>query len=241
MSPRERPAPTTPQRDRVPLPAAAWALGGVIGFTALLALVTLGVGRLVPSVMADHTELAVGAFLLTHTAGALGWLVLVARRFRLTAQSLGLVHPSWRLLHLLWQFPAGLVFFLIVQGVMDLGFRADLPRSTESATAELLQAGPLLLVLTVLTAGVAVPVWEELTFRGFLYGAVRDRWNVAAAWTTSAALFALAHLVPIMLPYYVATGIWLGFLRWFHGSLWGPMLFHMSLNLLVSGVALALI
>lgn len=77
---------------------------------------------------------------------------------------------------------------------------------------------------------VAAPVAEELVFRGVLYPYLR-RWTPAAgAVLLSALLFAVVHVIPILIPPLVVTGIALGLLRERYGSVLPCMLLHALLN-----------
>jgi hypothetical protein len=71
--------------------------------------------------------------------------------------------------------------------------------------------------LLVLLAGV-VPVAEELFFRGMLYPVMRSTWNPAIAIVGSAALFAVIHFIPLLLPTLFFMGVVLALLREWSGS-----------------------
>ncbi|GAA1547811.1 hypothetical protein GCM10009691_22830 [Brevibacterium picturae] len=71
-----------------------------------------------------------------------------------------------------------------------------------------------------------------------IYGYVRGRLGAAWAVAISAAIFALCHGVPILLPYMLALGLCLALLRVFHGNLWGPLGLHIAINSTASLVLL---
>jgi len=83
----------------------------------------------------------------------------------------------------------------------------------------------------LLTAGLLVPVVEELAFRGLIYLPLRWRCGPAAATAFSSALFALSHLPAFG---QVACGLILGAAcaRAYekHGTIAAPMALHISFN-----------
>jgi membrane protease YdiL (CAAX protease family) len=100
---------------------------------------------------------------------------------------------------------------------------------------------------------VAIPVGEELLFRGWLYGIIERLWPrkyftatnplPAAVFLTSLA-FAIWHMqnystygpgfTLFQVLYTFCTGLWLGFLRWKTGAVAIPILAHAGLNVAAS-------
>lgn len=74
------------------------------------------------------------------------------------------------------------------------------------------------LAVTLLVAGVLVPFYEEVFFRGFLFDAFQRRWGVAWALFGSAAVFGLVHGLAVS-PAIFVSGVALGWLRWRRGDL----------------------
>jgi membrane protease YdiL (CAAX protease family) len=64
-----------------------------------------------------------------------------------------------------------------------------------SAVADALAANPELAVVLVLGNGLAVPVAEELVWRGLVQSSLTEAWGAVAGIGTTAALFALKHVV----------------------------------------------
>jgi membrane protease YdiL (CAAX protease family) len=104
------------------------------------------------------------------------------------------------------------------------------------------QASPTYILFAVLFIGIFVPAVEELIFRGFLIGWLRERSNAVLAVALSALGFAVVHL------YFVATelqfglfvtaqifvlGLLLGWLAVWSRSLWPPIVLHVVNNLVV--------
>lgn len=81
-------------------------------------------------------------------------------------------------------------------------------------------------VLMLLLAGVVAPIVEEIFFRGLVYGWLRTRAPVVVAVLLSAAIFAVAHVVPILIPALFVVGIILALAYELSGSLWLSILLH---------------
>lgn len=89
--------------------------------------------------------------------------------------------------------------------------------------------GPLpLLLLFVL---VIAPLGEELFFRGFVFTGLRGRLGFALASGLSAALFALAHVMPLSMPVLFAVGLGTAAMLERHGSLAICLVTHATFNL----------
>jgi len=83
----------------------------------------------------------------------------------------------------------------------------------------------------------AVPLFEELLFRGYGWS-IFERWThpvVPFAVTTLA--FALLHGSPLHILGVLTIGLWLGWLRWRSGSVWPSVCSHVANN----GVAMAVV
>jgi uncharacterized protein len=99
-----------------------------------------------------------------------------------------------------------------------------------------------LLFLFVLISGLA-PFAEELFFRGMIYPLLRRRLPAAAAITINAALFAVVHFIPPLLPGLFIIGLFLAYLRERSGSIWPCVLYHFiqnSIALLAINAALSM-
>lgn len=165
-------------------------------------------------------------------------LFTLRKRFDIGWEDLGVVKPTKRLTHLLWQVPTLLVLLVLVQvlfGVLVLGGQnpAD---SSSGWDKENLSFAPQ--VVLFISTAVLTPVWEELFFRGFVWNWLSRRLSIVMTAVVSALIFAVCHGVPVLLPYMVTLGLGLGYLRWFHRSIWGNLVFHLVLNTMVAGSAL---
>lgn len=89
-------------------------------------------------------------------------------------------------------------------------------------------------LFNILTTAVQPAIVEELFFRYFCYGALRQVTNAHSAVVLSSLMFALAHLYnPLGLPFLFLMGIMLGYARVYSGGLTLPMLMHFSHNLAI--------
>lgn len=228
---------------RIPLDGSlatrsVWACAvGVAGIGILVFGTALILGLVVSAIREQVGALIVVALLLQSTA-TLTALTLILRRAGHTFTSLGFSRPKPRLLHLLWQIPAAFVVILSVQGFVFAATGND-PSGGGSAIDGIGEtAGPGLALGLFIGVAVLTPIWEELFFRGVIYGAARGRLGRVGATLVSATVFALVHGVPILLPYMTALGLCLALLREFHADLWGPLALHVTLNTAASSTLL---
>lgn len=86
----------------------------------------------------------------------------------------------------------------------------------------------------VLSTAVQPALVEELFFRYFAYGVMRQLTNAHSAVILTALMFALAHLYnPFGLPFLFAMGMMLGYARVYSGGLLLPILMHFVHNLAI--------
>jgi membrane protease YdiL (CAAX protease family) len=85
-------------------------------------------------------------------------------------------------------------------------------------------------VMLAWTACVCAPVAEEFVFRGVMFGYLRKRWPWFPAAAVPAALFAMAHPIPIMWPAFFALGLVLAAMREWMKTLLAPILLHAMYN-----------
>ena len=94
--------------------------------------------------------------------------------------------------------------------------------------------------LALLFGGAVVaPFVEEVFFRGFVFTGLIKKWDWKGAALISAALFAVAHVVPTsFLPIFILGWIF-AFLYQASGSIWPAILMHMATNTLALSAAYA--
>lgn len=113
---------------------------------------------------------------------------------------------------------------------------------TEWFDADLVWGTPPTLIVSLMEYVVFAPVFEELAFRGLLFGVFRRRFQWGTAAMLSAALFAIAHGYGLIgfLSVFWSGVIW----AWAYertGSLWPGMIGHAVNNLLVCLSVMALL
>jgi membrane protease YdiL (CAAX protease family) len=79
-------------------------------------------------------------------------------------------------------------------------------------------------------AGFAVPIAEEIFFRGVLYRWMRDKWGVAVGALVSGIVFGAAHLEPATAVPAMILGIALALIFEKSGSLWPGIIIHILNN-----------
>lgn len=82
----------------------------------------------------------------------------------------------------------------------------------------------------VAVGGVIAPLGEEALFRGVLYGWLRRKWGPLAGTIVSALLFGIPHWNPYWAAFATVMGMVLAVVYEKSGSLWPPILLHMSYN-----------
>jgi membrane protease YdiL (CAAX protease family) len=92
-------------------------------------------------------------------------------------------------------------------------------------------------ILLLLLIAIVAPVGEELVFRGMLYGFFRAHRGVAFGIALSAALFAVAHVIPVLLPSLLLLGVVLALVVERYASLVPAIALH-ALN---NGLSLTLL
>ena len=161
-----------------------------------------------------------------------GWFFALRRR-KASKESVGLVGVrGWTLLMMLpLTFAVMMINAVIVVTVSAVS--SDVPTAREQILGqETSVAIPDLLWLILAGAGLA-PIVEEFLFRGLLYRYLRKRRSRAFAIVLTAGLFAIAHLVPTLIPSLFVFGLFLAWVVERYGSLYPAMALH-SLNNLTS-------
>ena len=110
---------------------------------------------------------------------------------------------------------------------LDNSIRALYPMPEFLEQASALNADTLLdLVALAFVLVVIAPLTEELLFRGLIMHGFLRRYSARTAIVLSAALFAILHVNPWMMPSIMVLGIALGYLRAASGGVWAPMFAH---------------
>ena len=103
--------------------------------------------------------------------------------------------------------------------------------------AALAPSGPLDALVSIGVIAVLPALCEELVMRGVLLPSLAAVAPASSAVVLTAGAFALIHFDPIRLLFTFVVGLVLGFLRLRTGSLWPPVVVHLTLNTLTFAVA----
>lgn len=216
----------SPLRSRLSKRTLLISAGAVLGIAALIFGTAVAVGLTVPGVRA-HFESLIIAVLLVPSTGTLIALAFTLRRRGHRLSAIGFPRPTARLFHLLWQVPASVIVVLGAQ-LLVFAVTGSEPVSDSSTDSIAGSVGPIAAISMFAAVGIITPLWEELFFRGVIYGFVCDHLGLKGAVPISTVVFALCHGVPILLPYMLALGLCLALLRTFHRNLWGPLGLHLE-------------
>ena len=209
----------------------------VIAFVLYLVLQILGV--ILVSVLGNVEPSSVEETLLIVAVVALSTLLsvglTVAFRWRLSFSSIGLRSVSWR-------------WLLAGTGIGLLGWAANVGISfayvwltgdasnPQEPLVNAAQESTLQFTLMLMLGALAVPLAEELLFRGILYTWLR-RWGVAVAVGVSAIVFGLFHGVSVVLPVAVLLGVLTALIYEKSGSIWPAVMVHVANNAIVFAIA----
>ena len=152
--------------------------------------------------------------------GLLALGVAMAPMGRAALPALGFRRAGWRPLVL-----GSVVALALSIGASQLGLE---PQGIKQAMDVVREPGMFAASLVVI-AGIA-PLFEELVFRGLLYGWVAGRGGTVAAWIVSSLAFAAAHIEPAHVILVLPLAFWFGWLRRRTDSLLPSLLAHMVNN-----------
>lgn len=105
----------------------------------------------------------------------------------------------------------------------------DPPPDPDQIPLEADPSGGLLVLLAISTI-VLAPLAEELFFRGMLHQALRRWLRFAPGLIMSSALFAVSHVIPVVIPSIFVLALLLGTLYERTKSLWVPIVAHATFN-----------
>jgi membrane protease YdiL (CAAX protease family) len=246
-----RPPPTPAAERRWTIRDCLLILALCLAFQFLIAPILPGFIRLLPLV-AGHRVAALLVLYLSLFAIPLALILPVYTRWKfgrsLKDSFLRSATPGRDLLTGLVWFTAYLIVLVAAGWVIYTLRPAGLPLETMAALEKvnprmaaffrsvlglLHGLGPGSALLFFIVVGIAVPLLEEMYFRGCILNALQDRWGPRAALGVSALAFGALHLNLLLFPLYFVLGILTGMLYQKRGSLLAPVVFH-SLNNLVS-------
>ena len=130
----------------------------------------------------------------------------------------------------MWFFPVLIGVFASLSGnaYMNIGTWAQ-ESAMYQQSVQMLFSAPL--VLQVVFIGFAIPICEELLFRGLIYMRMRQYTNINAAIIVSSLIFAMMHGNMVQGLYAFVIGAGLAYIYEKYGTLKAAMLLHISANL----------
>jgi uncharacterized protein len=194
----------------------------VVGVFALLFALRLLLDTLTLTSVELQAAIAAGAAIIQ------GVVMLAAIAFGLWR-----MHLAWDTLGLEpltpWQVIESVIAFVLLRlasvGVLSLMTQAGFVNSQPNVLAPTANA-LWTITITLLFAGIIIPIAEELFFRGMVFGWMRERWGVWPAILLSGVVFGLIHIQPAVAIPAGLLGIGLAWLYQRHRSLWSPILVH---------------
>lgn len=193
----------------------------IVLYFALLAVSVVGIisGVVGASVMSIEFGTTLGM-----TAIIVLWCLLAARPALLAL--FRPVRPGW----FLGAAAAALLTFGLAHVIMEgLSRWLGVPRDNYE---DAFRAGGYGMGMVVLMVCVQPAVFEELAFRGIVFGALQPALSPTEAVFVSAGMFMILHLSPAAFPHTFAIGVATGFMRARTGSLLPGVLLHFVHNLL---------
>ncbi len=206
---------------------------GLVVLSATPLFLGLGAAGLMPSTTASFVLLGTDAYVCLSLST--WWFCL--RRNNAPLSSMGFTRPRWSALAAMIPLSVAL---LLGNGALVLLTSAALGGVENPQSEALAPEGVLStenFVLLFLLIAVVAPLGEEFMFRGMLYRYLRARRGVAFAVASSALIFALAHVVPVLLPALFALGVALALVVERFASIYPAIVLH-ALN---NGISLVIL
>lgn len=120
------------------------------------------------------------------------------------------------------------VIYWLLQRLTDRDIFRELREPAEELTNRAGTDGAFFLLAVLLIVG--APLAEEIFYRGMLFVALRARTTVAVTIVVSGIVFAVAHLLPLLIPGLAAFGMVLAWVRARTGRLGMAVVAHATFN-----------
>ncbi len=238
-------------------PAIVLAEPKLPGATVVVVILTLQAFLIVPGIVMVVLEEAWDTgidentnFVIKQTGGMLlgaGFIVFavlawVVGNWKLPLSSFGLRWAPFAnllpvvLIYVLFIIPLALLGWFWTQLLKGLGQPVDIQDPVKMFMDAIERGNPLEISLLVFSAVILAPLWEELIFRGLLYGYLKSRMSVFAALLVSSLVFSAYHfnldaLMPLLI-----VGIATGYIYERTRSLYFAIFFHALFNALSMAV-----
>lgn len=181
-------------------------------------------------------ELSIATFLTNTIAGMLSvWVGLKAMGKDYGDIGLGALDWKWIGIGIAVAFPLLVIRLALAGGLMMLN--PELQEQME-ALSQMVGNGstPLTIIISLLLVSFAVPVGEEVFFRGFIYRWSRNRMSLWPAAILSALVFSIYHLNLIQGVSVFFLGLGCAWVYEKSKSLWPAIAMHMVGNLIGQGI-----
>ena len=232
-------------------PAKVLAEPGWPGATVVVVILALQAFLVVPSIVMVVLEEAWDTgldentnFVIKLTGGMLlgagfivfAVLVWVVGIWKLPFSSFGLRWAPFAnlfpvvLTYVLFIFPLSLLAWLWTQVLESLGLELEIQAPVKMFGEAIERGNPLEISLLVFSAVILAPLWEELIFRGLLYGYLKSRMSVFTALLVSSLIFSAYHLNAAALIPLLIVGIAAGYVYERTRSLYFAIFFHALFN-----------
>ena len=237
--PAAAPPPPVPPGPSVP---ATWSVGTLV-IGAVLALVIGTVLGVIPFVIAGDPENDVAAIVAQAFFAAALFAVPLVPPARVRASG----RPRFRLGLRRFRIASGIGWMFAAYGIFFLcTILYSLVVQTDSEQQVLQEIGDEQDTLELIAQGflvvIAAPISEELFFRGFLFGGLRNRISFWPAALISGVIFGSIHLVggsSEVIPPLAVFGVLLAWLYERTGSLGPPIMMHALQNAIAFAVVTA--
>lgn len=212
----------------------AWVLVSFLGAQLLLVGVVQGLTALqVPLAGINETVLTTvfAALIYIVTLGVVVGVPWIVRRIRTSKAELGLQRlPSWTDI---WMAPVGLIVYFVASAILIslatvLFPWFDVNQAQDTGFDQLNFRYEY--VLAFVTLVVIAPIAEEVLFRGYLFGKLRRFVPIWVAIVATSLVFGFVHGAWNVAIDTFALSVVMCLLRLATGSLWAPILLHMTKN-----------
>ncbi len=136
------------------------------------------------------------------------------------------------LIYVLFIIPLALSGWLWTQLLKGLGREPTVQDPVKMFIDAIERGNPLEISLLVFSAVILAPLWEELIFRGLIFGYLKSRMSVFAALLVSSLIFSAYHLNEAALMPLLIVGIATGYVYERTRSLYFAIFFHALFNAL---------
>jgi membrane protease YdiL (CAAX protease family) len=137
------------------------------------------------------------------------------------------IHPAGIPVLVVLGLSLNFIVELLLTLLSQIGFLKQIFENYEQVTNVIFGGG---FVLSLIAVGIVGPVFEELLFRGLVFGELRKITKVRLAIVLQALLFGIYHMNAVQGTYAFLIGLLLGFIYYRSNSIIVPMIVHVTIN-----------